>query len=86
MLAQTLTCLQQLTNTVLTGLDSVYGYMSGIFLYNSDPEMHTFGNSIPTFVKRRYKTKRNKIQYFEKKIQFWGHLISKTGIEPLPEK
>ena len=45
-----------------------------------------FRNSIPVLVGKWLKIMGNQVKLFEKHLQCLGHLISETGIEPLPEK
>ena len=79
---------QQLINEVLSGLDFAFGYLDDILIYSPNPETHLKHTEIvfQCLLKTGFKFKKFKCNLLKTYIQYLGHLISETGIEPLPEK
>ena len=71
----------------LSGLDFDFGYLD-ILIYSPDPKTH-FKHIEVVFqclLKTGLKLKEIMCNFLKRYIQYLGHLISETGIEPLPEK
>ena len=61
--------------------------MDDILIYSPNPETHLRHIEVfPFLLKTRLKLKEIKCNILKKHIQYLSHLISETGIEPLPEK
>ena len=87
-LAQAPTNFQRLVNEVLSGLTFAFGYLDDILVFSPDMETH-LEHLRSLFVKLReadLKLKEVKCNFLKKHIQYLGHIISGTGITPLPEK
>ena len=61
---------------------------SGDPVYSPNPETHLRHIEVvfQHLLKIRLRMKEIKCNILKRHIQYLGHLISKTGIEPLPEK
>ena len=80
---------QLLINKVLMGCGAfAMGYLDDIIIFSESEEDHL--RHVEEIFKRLehfdLKMKREKCSFFKKHIQYLGHVISKEGIEPLPEK
>ena len=70
------------------GLDFAFGYLDDILIHSPDVPTHLI-HMRQLFQKLRkaaLKLNREKCNFFKGHIQHLGHLISREGIEPLPEK
>ena len=87
-LAQAPTYLQQLINEVISGLHFAFSYLDDLLIYSSDLETYLKHIEIvfQCLLKTRLYLKEIKCNFLKRHIQYLGHLISETGIEPLPEK
>ena len=72
---------------VISGLDFAFSYLDDILIYGPNPETHLrhFQVVFQCLLKTRLKLKEIKCNILKIHIQYLGHLISETGIEPLPE-
>ena len=79
---------QWLINEVLSRLDFAFGYLGDILIFSPDPETYLkqFEIVFQCLLKTRLKLKEIKCNFLKRHIQYLGHLISETGIEPLPER
>ena len=80
---------QMLINKVLMGCGAfAMGYLDDIIIFSENEEDHL--RHIEEIFKRLehfdLKMKREKCSFFKRHIQYLGHVISKEGIQPLPEK
>ena len=75
-------------NEVLSDLDFAFGYVGDILIYNSNPASHVRHIEVvfQQLLKTGLKLKEIKCNFLKRYIQYLGHLISETAIEPLPEK
>ena len=68
--------------------DFAMGYLDDIIIFSKNEKDH-LQHLEEIFYRLRYfglKMKREKCAFFKQHIQYLGHLISKAGFEPLPEK
>ena len=88
-LSQVLAYFQLLIDKVLMGCaDFAMGYLDDIIIFSKNKEDHLH-NLEEIFNRLQHfglKMKREKCAFFKHHIQYLGHLISKAGFEPLPEK
>jgi transposase InsO family protein len=87
-LAQAPAYFQMLINKILVGLDFAFGYLDDILIYSPDAATHLVHLRI-VFNRLRaadLKLKMSKCGFFKAHIQYLGHLISGSGIQPLPDK
>ena len=87
-LAQTPAYFQRLVNEVLSGLTFAFGYLDDILAFSPDMETHL--KHLRTLFERLrsadLKLKEMKCNFLKNHIQYLGHIISREGITPLPEK
>ena len=79
---------QRLINKVLAGIDFAFGYLDDILIHSPDVLTHLI-HMRQLFQRLReadLKLNREKCNFFKSDIQYLEHLISREGIEPLPEK
>ena len=80
---------QLLIDKVLMGCaDFAMEYLDDIIIFSKNEEDHLhhleeISNRLQHF---RLKMKQEKCTFFKQHIQYLGHLMSKAGFEPLPEK
>ena len=87
-LAQAPAYFQRLVNEVLSGLTFAFGYLDDILVYSPDMETH-LEHLRKLFIKLReagLKLKEVKCNFLKKHIQYLGHIVSRKGITPMPEK
>ena len=87
-LAQAPAYFQRLVNEVLSGLTFAFGYLDDILVYSPDMETH-LEHLRALFMKLReadLKLKEVKCNFLKKHIQYLGHIVSRKGITPMPEK
>ena len=87
-LAQAPAYFQLLTNQVLEGLNFVMTCLDDIIIFSNSKEEHLI-HLEEVFHQLReagLKMKRSKCDFFKSQIHYLGHLISKNGISPLPDK
>ena len=79
---------QKLINDVLRGCNFTMGYLDDIIIYSRSEKEH-LEHLEEIFIRLKaagLKLKLEKCCFFNKHIQYLGHLISADGIQPLPEK
>ena len=87
-LAQAPAYSQKLINDVLKGCNFTMGYLDDIIIYSRSEKEH-LEHLEEIFIRLKavgLKLKLEKCCFFNKHIQYLGHLISAEGIQPLPEK
>ena len=87
-LAQAPAYFQKLINDVLKGCNFAMGYLGDIIFYSRSEKEH-LEHLEEIFIRLKaagLKLKLEKCCFFQKHIQYLGHLISADGIQPLPEK
>ena len=88
-MAQTPAYFQALINKVLKGLHKLaVAYLDDIIIFSKDEEEHLEHLRIifQRLKEAGLKLKRSKCDFMKTQIQYLGHLISSSGIQPLPEK
>ena len=87
-LAQAPAYFQRLINEVLASFDFAFGYLDDILIYS--PDVATLLKQIEMIFQRLrevgLKFKMEKCSFLKKHIQYLGHMVSKDGIKPVPEK
>ena len=80
---------QLLIDKVLMGCgEFAMGYLDDIIIFskNEEDHLHHLEEIFSRLQHFGLKMKREKCAFFKQHIQYLGHLISKAGFEPLPEK
>ena len=87
-LAQAPAYFQLLMNQVLEGLNFVMTYLDEIIIFSNSEEEHLLHlEEVFHWLREAgLKMKRSKCDFFKSQIHYLGHLISKNGISPLPDK
>ena len=87
-LAQAPAYFQNLMNKVLTGLNFAISYLDDIIIFSETPEEHL--RHIKIVLQRlqdaNLKMKKSKCSFFKKELHYLGHLLTRDGIKPQPEK
>ena len=86
-LAQAPAYFQALINKVLKGLHKfAVTYLNNIIIFSKDEEEHLecLGIIFQRLKEASLKLKRSKCDFMKTQIQYLGHLISSSGIQPLP--
>ena len=87
-LAQAPAYFQRLVNKVLSGLTFAFGYLDDILVFSPDMKSHLEHLRL-LFERLRaaaLKPKEVKCNFLKRHIQYLGHIVSREGITPLPEK
>ena len=87
-LAQAPAYFQRLVDGVLRGLLFAFGYLDDILIFSPNIKTHLEHIKIlfDQLRKANLKLKESKCNFLKKHVQYLGHLISRGGIEPIPEK
>ena len=88
-LAQAPVYFQALINKVLKGLHQIaVMHLDDIIIFSKNEEEHLEHLRIvlQRLKEAMLKLKRSKCDFMKTQIQYLGHLISSSGIQPLPEK
>ena len=72
----------------MSGLDFAFGHLDDILVYRPDSEAHLKHLEIvfQYLLKRNLNVKVIKCKFLKKHLRYFGHLITETGTEPLPER
>ena len=87
-LAQALAYFQELMTGILKDFPFALAYMDDIIIFSKTPQEH-LSHIRMVFKKLRtanLSMKKSKCNFFLKEIQYLGHILSATGIRPLPSK
>ncbi|MCG8621022.1 MAG: reverse transcriptase, partial [Proteobacteria bacterium] len=79
---------QRLVNKVLVGLPFTFGYLDDVLIYSPDIKTH-LEHLEKVFQRLReadLRLKWEKCNFLKAHLQYLGHIISGSGIEPVPEK
>ena len=87
-LTQALAYFQELMTGILKDLNFVIAYLDYIIIFSKIPQEH------PLHIRKVFEKlqsdklsmKMSKCNFFSKEIQYLGHILSVTGIQPLPSK
>ena len=87
-LAQVPAYFQRLIDEVLSGLDFVFGHLDGILMYSPDPETHLKYLEIvfQHLLENGLKLKEIECNFMNRHLRYLCHLMSESGITPLPQK
>ena len=87
-LAQAPAYLQELTTGILKDFSFAIAYLDNIIIFSKNPQEH-LSHIRKVFEKLRSATlslKMSKCNFFSKEIQYLGHFLIATGIQPLPSE
>ena len=87
-LAQAPAYFQELMNGILKDFSFTIAYLDDIIIFSKTPQEH-LSHIRKVFQKLRsakLSMKISKCNFFSKEIQYLGHILSTTGIRPLPSK
>ena len=87
-LAQAPAYFQELMTGILKDFNFTIAYLDDIIIFSKTPQEHL---SHIRMVFKNIKSanlsmKKSKCNFFSKEIQYLGHILSATGIRPLPAK
>ena len=80
--------LQELMTGILKDFPFTIAYLDDIIIFSKTPQEH-LSHICMVFEKLRtanLSMKKSKCNFFSKEIQYLGHILSATGIQPLPSK
>ena len=87
-LAQAPAYFQELMTGILKAFPFTIAYLDDIIIFSRTPQEHILHIHM-VFEKLRsanFSMKKSKCSFFSKEIQYLGHILSATGIQPLPAK
>ena len=87
-LAQVPAYFQELMTGILKEFNFTIAYLDDIIIFSKTPQEHLSHIRI-VFKKLKsanFSMKKSKCNFFSKEIQYLGHILSATGIRPLPSK
>ena len=87
-LAQAPAYFQELMTGILKDFPFAIAHLDDIIIFNKTPQEH-LSHIHMVFEKLKsanLSIKKSKCSFFSKKIQYLGHILSATGIQPLPSK
>ena len=87
-MAQAPAYFQRPMDEVLRGLLFAFGYLDDILIFSSNVKTHLEHIKIlfDQLREAELKLKESKCNFLKRHVQYFGHLISGEGIEPVPEK
>ena len=87
-LTQAPTYFQELMTGILKDFPFAIAYLDDIIIFSKTPQEH-LSHICMVFEKLKsanHSMKKSKCSFFSKEIQYLGHILSDTGIQPLPSK
>ena len=87
-LAQAPAYFQELMTGILKDFPFAIAYLDDIIIFSKTPQEH-LSNILMVFEKLKsvnLSMKKSKCSFFSKEIQYLGHILSATGIQPVPAK
>ena len=87
-LVQALAYFQELMTGILKDFPFTIAYLDDIIIFSKTPQEH-LSHIHMVFEKLKsanLSMKKSKCSFFSKEIQYLGHILSATGIRPLPAK
>ena len=87
-LAQAPAYFQELMTDILNDFPFTIAYLDDIIIFSKTPQEHLSHNRM-VFEKLQsvnLSMKKTKCSFFSKEIQYLGHILSATGMRPLPAK
>ena len=87
-LAQAPAYLQELMTSILKDFNFTTAYLDNIIIFSNTPDEHLshIKNVFEKLQSAKLSMKMSKCNFFSKEIQYLGHILSATGIRPLPSK
>ena len=87
-LAQAPTCFQELIIDILKDFNFVIAYLDDIIIFSKTLQQHLLHirKVYEKLWSAKLSMKMSKFNFFSKEIQYLGHILSATGIQPLPSK
>ena len=86
-LAQAPAYFQELMTGILKDFNFTIAYLDDIIIFSKTPQEHLFTSEWYSKLKSaNLSMKKSKCSFFSKEIQYLGHILSATGIRPLPAK
>ena len=79
---------QELMTSILKDFPFAIAYLDDIIIFSKTPQEH-LSHICMVFEKLKsanLSMKKSKCSFFLKEIQYLGHILSATGIQPLPSK
>ena len=79
---------QELMTSILKDFNFVIAYLDDIIIFSKTPEEHLshIRKVFKKLCSSKLSMKLGKCHFFYKEIQYLGHILSTTGIQPLPSK
>ena len=73
---------------ILKDLNFTIAYVEDIIIFSKTPQEHLshIRKVLEKFQSDKLSIKMSKCNFFSKDIQYLGHILSATGIRPLPSK
>ena len=87
-LAQAPAYFQELMNGILKDFNFAIAYLDNIIIFSKTPQEHLshIRNVFEKLIPAKLSMKMSKYNFFSKEIQYLGHILSATGIQPLLSK
>ena len=87
-LAQAPAYFQELMTSILKDFNFAIAYLDNIIIFCNTPEEHLshIRKVLEKLLSAKLSMKQSKFYFFSKEIQYLGHILSATGIQPLPSK
>ena len=85
-LAQAPAYFQELMTGILKGFHFATAYLDDIIIFSNTPQEHLshIRKVFEKLISAKLSMKMSKCNFFSKKIQYLGHILSATGNRPLP--
>ena len=87
-LAQAPAYFQELMTGILKDFHFAIAYLDDIIIFSKTPQVHLshIRKVFKNLISAKLSMKMSKHNFFSKEIQYLGHILSATGIRPLPFK
>ena len=87
-LAQAPAYFQELMTGILKDFSFTTAYLDDIIIFSKNPQEHLshIGKVFEKLRSAKLSMKMSKCNFFSKEMQYLGHIMSATGIRPLPSK
>ena len=87
-LAQAPAYFQELMTGILKDINFAIAYLDDIIIFSKTPQEHLshIRKVFKKLMSAKLSMKKSKCNFFLKEIQYLGHILSATGVRPLPSK
>ena len=87
-LAQAPAYFQEMMTGILKDFSFTIAYLDDIIIFSKTPQEHLsrIRKVFKKLISATLSMKMSKCNFFSKEIQYLGHILSATGIQPLPSK